>query len=136
MHGRKVMMENKHKQAIDSITRKWALLAGVCSSPLFIVFAYFGDPGRGQAAWVCAISVAVAARFLWDLRTRAWFWITIAVIVLLHIPLILLVPWPLKQLTYVALLPAGLADFAVAYGILRLVENFIERIRPSEQPAQ
>jgi hypothetical protein len=129
------MAENKHKQAIDSVTRKWALLAGICTSPLFIVFAYYGDPGRGQAAWVSAGAIAVAARFLWDLRTRAWFWITIAVIVLLHVPLIVLIPWPDKQLTYVALLPAGLLDFGFAYGIIRLVENMIERVRPSNQQA-
>jgi hypothetical protein len=136
MHEPKLMREDKHKQSIDSVTRKWALLAAVCTSPLFIVFAYFDDPGRGQAAWVSAGAIAVAARFLWDLRTRVWFWITIVVIVLLHVPLIILIPWQAKQLTYVALLPAGLLDFAVAYGILRLVENLVERIRPSEQPAQ
>ena len=67
------MGENKRKQSMDSVTRKWALLAGICTSPLFILFAYFGDPGREQAAWVCAISIVVAARFLWDLRTRVWF---------------------------------------------------------------
>lgn len=37
--------------------------------------------------------VAVAARFLWDLGARMWFWITNAVAVLLHVPLIILIPW-------------------------------------------
>ncbi len=132
----KTMAENKHKQSIDSVTRKWALLAAICTLPLFIVFDYFGDPGRGQAAWVSAGAIAVAARFLWDLRTRAWFWITIAVIVVLHVPLIILIPWPLKQLSYIALLPAGFLDFLFAYGILRLVENMIERVRSGIQLAQ
>jgi hypothetical protein len=130
------MAENKHKQSIDSVSRKWALLAGICTSPLFILFAYFGDPGRGQAAWVSAVAIAVAARFLWDLRGRVWFWITIAIIVSLHVPLIVLIPWPYKQLSSVALLPAGLLDFAIAYGIIRLIENMIERVRPGKQLAQ
>jgi hypothetical protein len=121
------MGENRHKQSIDSVTKKWVIVAGICTSPLFILFAYFGDPGRGQAAWVSAISLATATRFLWDLRRRVWFWLTISIIALLHVPLILLVAWPLKQLTYIALLPAGLLDFGIAYGIIRLVENMMER---------
>jgi hypothetical protein len=136
MHERKVARDDKHQQSIDSVTKTWALWAGICTSPLFILFAYFGDPGRGQAAWVCALAVAVAVRFLWDLRTHAWFWITVAVTVLLHIPLIALIPWPLKQLTYVALLPAGFADFAIVYGVLRLIENMIDRSDSGEQTVQ
>ena len=99
------MAENRHKQSIDSITKTWALLAGVCVSPLFFLFAYFGDPGRGRAAFVIAGMIALAARFLWDLRTRVWFWITITIVALLHVPLILFIPWGSQPLTYVALLP-------------------------------
>ncbi len=69
-----LMAENRHKESIDSTTKTWALLAGVCVSPLFFLFAYFGDPGRGRAAFVCATGIAVATRFLWDLRRRVWFW--------------------------------------------------------------
>jgi hypothetical protein len=122
-----VMGENRHKQSIDSVTKKWAILAGLCTSPLFVLFTFLGDPGRGQAAWVSALSLATATRFLWDLRRHVWFWITIAVIAFLHVPLILLIPWPLKQLSYVALLPAGFLDFVVAYGLIRVVENVIDR---------
>src|ERR1035438_8195495 len=89
---------------------------------------YLGDPGRGRAAWLSAGAIAVAVRFLWDLRERVWFWVTIAIIVLLHVPLILLIPWPSEQLSYVALLPVGFLDFAFAYGIIRLIENMIERV--------
>jgi len=82
-----------------------------------------------MAAWVSAGMISLAARFLWDLKDKAWYWITIAVIVLLHVPLILLVPWPLKQWSYVQLLPMGLLDFGLAYGIIRLVEKVMERVR-------
>jgi hypothetical protein len=120
------MVESKHQRSIDSVTRKWAIIAGVCTSPIFIFFVYLGDPGRGMAAWVSAGAISAAARFLWDLKDRAWYWATIVVIVLLHVPLILLVPWPLRRWSYVQLLPIGLLDFALAYGIIRLVERVIE----------
>lgn len=121
------MGTNKHRQPIGSMGKEWPLLVGICASPLYFLFAYFGDPGRGQAATVCAIALAFAARPFWDLRNRVWYWITLVVITLLHILLILLVPWPYKQLSYVALLPAWFVDFVVAYKIIRLVENVVEK---------
>lgn len=108
------------------MTRKWAILAAVCTSPLFGIFAYFGDPGRGQAAWVGAGMIAVAGRLLWRLRDRPWYWVTLAVIVGLHVPLILFIRWPFKQYSYMQLLPLGFLDFAVVYGVIRLVERVIE----------
>jgi hypothetical protein len=124
----KIVGENKHKQSRDSITKKWALLAVICTTPIYILYNYLGDPGRGQAAWVSVMMIALAARFFWDLRNRLWFWMTITTITLLHVPLILLIPWPFKQLTYIAALPFGLADFGIAYGIIKLAERVVERI--------
>lgn len=76
-----------------------------------------------MAAAVSAGMTAVAVRYFWDLRKRTWFWVTIASIVLLHVPLILLIRWPSKQWSYVQLLPIGLLDFGIAYGIIRLAEK-------------
>jgi hypothetical protein len=92
-----------------------------------MVFAHFGDPRRGSTAWFSGIVLLVAIRMFWGLRKRVWFWITITIIAFLHVSLILFVPWPFKQLSYVALLPVALSDLAIACGIIRLAENVIER---------
>jgi hypothetical protein len=113
---------------MDSATRISAILAGVLMFVIYVVFDELGDPGRGQAAAISFLGVAMATGFSWDLRKRWWFWVTTAMIILLHIPLILLIPWPFKQLSYVALLPLGLLDFGIAYGIIRLVKNTIEKV--------
>lgn len=39
-----------------------------------------------------------------------------------------------QNLSYVALLPLGLLDLGINYGIIRLVENAIERTQPSSPP--
>jgi hypothetical protein len=127
MHGWKLMGENKHKQARDSINRTWATFLVICTLPIWGLFIYLGDPGRGQAAWVSTMMIALAARFFWDLRNRAWFWMTLTIIVLLHLPFILLIPWPDIHLTSIAALPFGYADFGIAYGIIQLAENVVER---------
>ena len=115
------------KQAICPITRKWGFLAGVCTSPVFILFAYLGDPARGRAAWISAGIVFVIIRAFWGLRKRLWFWTTVTMIAFLHVPLILFIPWGNQPLSYVALLPVGLSDFGASYGIIRLMEKVIER---------
>ena len=132
MHERTLMSENKHKRSMESVTRKWVILAGICTSPIFILFIYLGDPGRGEAAWGSAVAVALAARFLWDLKDRTWYWVTIVVIVLLHVLLILLVPWPFKRWSYIQLLPIAFLDFGATYGIIRLVEKVIVVIRKGD----
>ena len=115
------MPPNKHKDSIGSIKKKWALLTGICVFPLFILFAYFGDPGRGQAACVSAMSIALAVRFVWDLRTRLWFWVATAVVVVCH--LIPLIHWPFKHLAYLVLLPLCLLDFGATHGTFRRLES-------------
>jgi hypothetical protein len=119
--------ENRRQQAVDSLTRGWAILVAICTSPIYILFVYLGDSGRGRAAWVIAGMIALATRLVWDLKTRVWFWVTIAIITALHIPAILLIPWGDQNLSYVALLPLGLLDLGITYGIIRLVENAIEK---------
>lgn len=117
------MGEGHRKQEIYPITRKWGFLAGICTSPLFILFAYLGDPGRGRAAWISGGIIFVVIRAFWGLRKRIWFWLTVAIIAIFHIPLILFILWGNQPLSYVALLPVGLLDFAIAYGAIRLVEK-------------
>lgn len=106
---------------------RWGVLAAVCTSPLYILFVYLGDPGRGRAAWISAAIVFVVVRKFWALRRRVWFWLTVTTIALCHVPLVLLIRWGNQSLSYVALLPAAFLDYAIAYKIIRLVEKVIER---------
>jgi hypothetical protein len=87
------------------------------------VFIYLGDSERGKTAWFSAMIILMAIRMFWDLRKRVWFWITITIITLLHILLVFFIPWPFKEVPYVALMPVGLLDLAIAYGAIRLVEK-------------
>jgi hypothetical protein len=68
----------------------------------------------------------------WELRSRVWFWITMAVIVALHLALILFVPWTTKWVPAIMTIPIGIADLYVMLAILSIVGKFMERSRPSE----
>ena len=107
----------------EVVSRKWGLAAALCTSPLFLVFAYFGDPGRGRAAWISAGIFLIVVRLFWGLRNHVWFWITIAIVALLHVLLVVLVPWSSRPLSYVALLPMGFLDSAIVYGSVKLAQT-------------
>jgi len=119
------MGEKNCGQETSLVTSKFGFLAAMCTSPIFIVSAYLGDPERGTTAWFSAMMVLIVIRLFSGLRKRVWFWITITIVTLLHVLLIFFVPWPFKHLSFVALLPVGLLDLAIAYGIIRLVEKAI-----------
>lgn len=117
-------MEDKDReQEFYPVTSKWGLLAAIFSSPLFFLFAYLGEPGRGRAAMFTGILVFVIARLFWSQRKRVWFWLTIISLALLHVPPVLLISWSNKSRSAVALMPIGLLDFVVMFAVIKFVES-------------
>jgi hypothetical protein len=64
----------------------------------------------------------------WDLRKHVWFWVTTLMLVLLHIPLVTLLPWPNNNYPGVVLLPGGLLDLAIVYGTIKIIEKLTKAI--------
>jgi hypothetical protein len=81
-------------------------------------------PWTGGAVSVCVIGEIMAARTCWDSRHHPRFWLTLAAITFVQGAIILLVPWPETRFPGVVLLPIGLADYSVVYGIIKFVESF------------
>jgi hypothetical protein len=117
------MNQMSEHQSPNYLTRKWALIAAVLSSPLYFLFDHLGDPGRARAAVCAGIVIIAAVRSRWDLRRSVLFWATIALLILAHVPLILLTPWTNDNLPSISLLPFGMLDFVVMYGCIKLVEK-------------
>ena len=105
---------------------KWAIVAILCGAPVFFLFAYFGDPGRGRAAAISVGVMVIAVRACWDLKNNLWFWMTVAIVAGCHIPVVLFVPWTSKSYPGYALLPIGVLDFALIYGAIRLVDKAVK----------
>jgi hypothetical protein len=109
------MTKGERTYFFDTLTRMSVIVIALCASPLYILYAYFGFPGTGRVAAICAFVIMTVAREFWDLRKCSWFWLTLSIVVLLHVPLILLVPWNTKNYPGVALPPFGLLDFALVH---------------------
>jgi hypothetical protein len=64
------------------------------------------------------------------LGRHMWFWITIAFFALLHVPLVLFVPWTAKWVPAIAIAAIDSADLIVMLAILSIVGNFMAESRP------
>ena len=135
MDEQAVMTESDSKERFDKLTTKAALVLILCTLPFSFLFDYLVGPAKGRAAWISVGMIATAVWIYWDLRKRVWFWATITILVLLHVPLVLFVPWSNTDYPGVVLLPIGLLDLAIVYGCIKLVEKVMNKSSKSEQDA-
>jgi hypothetical protein len=131
MFGATLMNEDDPSLVFDDLTKspKSAILIAVCASPLFFLFTYFGDPGRGRAAAICAFVILLCGRIFWSLRRLALFWLALTIVALGQVPFIVLIRWTDRDYPGVVLLPVAFLDFAIVYGVFKLVEKITSRRR-------
>lgn len=99
-------------------------IIGVVLLPVLFLFIFLGKAELGFTACIVLAMSMIAVRLRWKLRRYAWFWGTIAFILLLHIPFLFLVHWPQSNVpTIVYSLPLGIVDFLLISGALRIAER-------------
>lgn len=107
--------------------KKWGFLAALLSIPIAIVVSDSVDLGRGRAAGVSLALMILAIRLVWCLTRQAWFWVTVAALTVIHVVLIVLVPWTNRSFPAPELWPVGIADFAAICGFIKLIEKLMSR---------
>ena len=115
---------------------RWGLLVGVISLPVAMIVSHFFDPGRGRAAGIALAMMIGGIWAFWHQRRHAWFWMAVAALTVIHVVLVVVVPWTNKSFPAPALWPVGIADFAAICGFIKLVEKatFIERLQCAIEP--
>ena len=109
------------------LTAQAGYLILLCLLPILIVFAVLGRIWIGFGIWICSGLVLLVVRARWDLRMHAWFWITIVFAGLLQTPIVLLIPWNDRSLTWITFLPVAVLDYSLVYGCVKLVEKLMMR---------
>lgn len=93
-------------------------------APLFFLFVNLGEAEKGFTACIALGMSILAIKLRWNLRRYAWFWATIAVILLLHIPFLFLIHWPQSNVPTIAYsLPLGIFDFLLISGAIGLAQR-------------
>lgn len=95
------------------------------SSAVYLFCLAIGEPDMALTASLCTAMIWVAIGMCWDLRTRVWFWIVIAIVSALHMPLLFIVHWPHYWIPGKALTPLGVVDCMIIVGIVRFVQRKI-----------
>jgi hypothetical protein len=87
-------------------------VAAIAMLGSFLINKYFNS-NIGWATGLFLIVVLFAIILYWQLRSQAWFWVTIGSITTIHIVGILLIPWPNTHWSAPALLPFAFLDLVV-----------------------
>jgi hypothetical protein len=132
MHEPPVVEEPDRTSPFDRLTRRAALVVTLFAVLLYFAFEYVSGPAKARAASICAGIIMTSIWMRWDLRKRVWFWVTIVILLLLHIPLVMLLAWPNNNYPGIVLLPGGLLDLAIVYGAIKLVEKMAHARSASE----
>lgn len=70
--------------------------------------------------------VAFAVAVKWNLRPRPWFWNTMAILAVLHVPLILFVPWGTQWVPAMMMAVVGSVDLILILTIISVAGKFME----------
>lgn len=104
----------------------WGVLCCIVGSmPIPWLFDHFGKLNLALPTLFGMGMLACAVAIKWNLRRRVWFWITMLVIVGLHVALILLVPWTDRWVPGPALVPFGIVDLFVMLAIISVAKQLI-----------
>ena len=110
----------------------WAVLCLlIVGMPLPWLFDHFGRLNLMLPIWNCFAVLGFILVLKWKLRGHAWFWISMAIVAALHVPLILFVPWTARWVPAIAIAAIDSADLIVMLAVLSAVEKFVGRSRTS-----
>lgn len=110
------------------------LLIILIGTPTFFLYLVYG--GRIELVWPSMLTVivlGVVIRFKWKLRKQAWFWVTMAVIAVLHFLWVLFVPWTTKWIPVFVYTGLATVDFVLILWILLVVERLIGGPKAAER---
>jgi hypothetical protein len=112
-------------------------IIGALLVPVFLIFIFLGKAEMGFTVFIVLGMVILAIKLRWKLRKQAWFWVTIAVILALHLPFLFMFRWPQTNIPTIAFsLPIGIADFLLISGAISLSEKVFSKGNSSREDAE
>ena len=111
----------------------WALLClAIGSLPIYWFFYHFGRFDLALPMLNCILVLGFLIALKRKLWPNMWFWVTMAVLAALHVPLILLVPWGGRWVPALAIGAIDSLDFCLILWVIAFVEKFMGGPKASE----
>ena len=87
---------------------------------------HFGKLALARPTVFSVTMIVIAVAMRWKLKGLMWFWITMASLAALHVPLILFIPWTTKWIPVLVIIPVGIADLYAMLWVLSVVGKFMQ----------
>jgi hypothetical protein len=133
MGDSKTEEHQEHEGDVQMPARLIAFYIAVALLPVVFLFGYLGKFHLGLNVFICLFVNVIAVRTRWRLRKYLWFWLVVALVMALEVPVVLMVKWPQGWGPGVALLPIALAGYLIAMGAVKFAEKIIVRAAPSDE---
>ena len=105
--------------------------------PIWGICALFGYAAIGFNLCCLAGILGIIIQVKQELHSCKWFWILLAVIVVVHIPLVVWAPWNGKRFMGVQMKPVFFADSILIYFLVYLGEKvFSRKIDSANEPSE
>jgi hypothetical protein len=112
----------------------WGVLCLIVGAlPIYWLFDHFGKLDVALPTLNCVAMLVFAMAVKWKLRRHVCFWITMAILAALHVPLVLFVPWTTKWVPAIAIAAIDSGDLIVMLAILSVVGKVVEGSKTSER---
>lgn len=104
----------------------WGVLCVIAGTILIgLLFIEFGRFDLARPSLLSAAAIFLTIIMRWKLKRHVWFWLAIIGFAVLHVPLILFVPWTTKWIPAFVIIPIGIGDLYVMLWILSVVGKFM-----------
>jgi hypothetical protein len=115
----------KDLKAAQAIRLPWWVLLCLFAGAI-IVGELFNRWGRLELALPVLNTVLVigfVAAVKWDMRAHVWYWITLTIIVAVHVPLIMFIPWTTKWVPAFAIAMIDSVDLCAMLVVFSLIRR-------------
>jgi hypothetical protein len=105
------------------------LLAGVGAALIAILLDHYGKIVFALPVYNSLVVFSYLIALRWGLRMRIWFWVALTIFAILHVPLILLIPWTNKWVPPFAIATLDTVDFCTILWLLSVLGRFMKEPR-------
>ena len=91
---------------------------------LYFLFDHFGNAAIARPTLYSVAIIIITIAMRWKLKGRVWFWVTMAFLAALHVPLIVFIPWTDKWVPALVVIPIGIADSYAMLWVISVVAKY------------
>lgn len=107
----------------------FALKLGLCVAPVMALFFAIGRADLARPACIAIVAAAVAVRQKWEYHHQQWFWVVVAAVALMHLPILIFFVFSNRWIPALLLMPFALADYVIMIVAIRFAAK---RFEPQE----